>query len=109
MFPKELAMDSIRSVLIALTFAMLASSTASADVLLLESIESAPAIPTPHRGLSMTDVRQQYGDPVTEYPTVSANGGPYQPPITRWDYDKYSVFFERDVVIDAVVHHPVNN
>lgn len=101
-------MDSIRSVIIALTFALLASSSASADVLLLDSIESAPAIPTPQRGLTMTEVRQQFGNPVTEYPTVSVNGGPNQPPITRWDYDKYSVFFERDVVIDAVVHHAAN-
>ncbi|MGD2138052.1 MAG: phosphodiesterase [Gammaproteobacteria bacterium] len=101
-------MDSIRSVVFVLTFAMLASSAVSADVLLIDSIESAPAIPTPQRGLTMADVRQQYGNPVTEHPTVSANGGPYQPPITRWDYDDYSVFFENDTVIQSVVHHPAN-
>jgi hypothetical protein len=108
MFPKELAMDSIRSVLFVLTMAMLVPGAATADVLLIDSIESAPAIQTPRRGLTMTDVRQHYGSPVTEYPTVSVNGGPYQPPITRWDYDKYSVFFEHDVVIRSVVHHPTS-
>lgn len=101
-------MDSIRSVLFVLTMAMLVPGAATADVLLIDSIESAPAIQTPRRGLTMTDVRQHYGSPVTEYPTVSVNGGPYQPPITRWDYDQYSVFFEHDVVIRSVVHHPTS-
>lgn len=102
-------MDSFRSALVALTFALLASGPASADVLLIESIESAPAIQTPSRGQTMADVRMQFGDPQTEHPTVSTDGGPYQPPITRWDFENYSVFFEHDVVVRSVVHHPVNN
>ena len=31
------------------------------------------------------------------HPTVG------QPPITRWDYNGFAVFFEHDRVIDAVV------
>ena len=102
-------MESIRLALIALSFALLASSPASADVLLIDSIESAPAIQTPSQGQTMADVRSQFGDPATEHPTVSTDGGPYQPPITRWDFENYSVFFEHDVVVRSVVHHPTNN
>ena len=28
-----------------------------------------------------------------------------QPPITRWDYREFSVYFERDRVINSVRHH----
>jgi hypothetical protein len=45
----------------------------------------------------MTTVEQKFGAPVTRHPTVGA------PPITRWDYAGFSVFFERDRVIHAVV------
>jgi hypothetical protein len=45
----------------------------------------------------MTTVEKKFGAPVTRHPTVGA------PPITRWDYAGFSVFFERDRVIDAVV------
>jgi hypothetical protein len=33
---------------------------------------------------------------------VSSPGRPGQPPITRWDYAGFAVFFEHDRVIDAV-------
>ncbi|HEV8019425.1 MAG TPA: hypothetical protein VGP32_12800 [Steroidobacteraceae bacterium] len=57
---------------------------------------------TPKRGSTMTDVEKQFGAPVTRHPTVGG-GSPHQPPITRWDYNGFSVVFERDRVIDAVV------
>jgi len=34
---------------------------------------------------------------------VSTNDGPLHPPITRWDYDGYSVFFENSTVLHSVV------
>jgi hypothetical protein len=48
-------------------------------------------------------VEQHFGAPVERHPTVSDPGRPGQPPITRWDYTGFSVFFERDKVIDSVV------
>jgi hypothetical protein len=57
--------------------------------------------PMPKRGSTMGDVEKQFGAPVTRHPTVG--GAPHQPPITRWDYNGFSVVFERDRVIDAVV------
>jgi hypothetical protein len=50
----------------------------------------------PKRGVTMTQVEAKFGAPVTKHDAVGA------PPITRWDYASFSVFFERDRVIDAV-------
>jgi hypothetical protein len=46
--------------------------------------------------MHMSAVEQQFGAPVTRHETVG------QPPITRWDYSGFAVFFERDIVIHAV-------
>jgi hypothetical protein len=56
----------------------------------------------PKRGLTMNEVEKQFGAPVTRHPTVGGSSA-HQPPITRWDYSGFAVFFERDRVIDAVV------
>jgi len=97
-------MDSLRLAVLSLALSMMFLAPATADVLLIDSMESAPAIQTPRAGVSMTAVRQGYGSPMTEYPAVSVNGGPQQPPITRWDYNGFSVFFEHDRVVHSVVH-----
>jgi hypothetical protein len=44
----------------------------------------------------MTEVEKHFGAPAEKHPTVG------QPPITRWDYAGFSVFFEHDRVIHAV-------
>lgn len=54
-------------------------------------------IDTPRRGLSMDQVEQLYGRPGS----VTAPVG--DPPITRWDYPEYSVYFEYSYVIDSVL------
>lgn len=81
----------------------LALPVAKADVLLLEAIQHEPpnapeGIPRPSRGMTMDQVRQQFGEPLKEHPWVG------DPPITRWDYDKFSVFFENQYVLDTVIH-----
>lgn len=50
----------------------------------------------PKRGSTMEQVEKHFGAPVTRHPTVG------QPPITRWDYNGFSVFFEHERVIHAV-------
>ena len=97
-------MGSLRIVALSLALSVLSVAPATADVLLIDSVESAPAIQTPRAGVSMSAVRQGYGSPMTEYPTISTDGGPQQPPITRWDYNGFSVFFEHDRVVHSVVH-----
>ena len=48
----------------------------------------------------MADVEARFGAPQARHPAVG------EPPITRWDYAGFAVFFERDRVIHAVVTGP---
>lgn len=82
------------------------TSLAYADVLTLPS-EGADAIPTvvmtlPEQGQRMAVVQQRFGPPSERHPPVGGDR-PEHPPITRWDYPEFSVFFEHDRVIDTVV------
>lgn len=76
---------------------------ASADVLLLDAIEQAPAnssdgLLRPRTGQTMDAVRSQFGSPSQELPWVG------EPPITRWVYPEFTVYFEHEYVITTVVH-----
>jgi len=53
-------------------------------------------VQTPSRGSDMKAVERQFGAPQTRHPTVG------KPPITRWDYKGFSVFFEGSHVITSV-------
>ena len=50
----------------------------------------------PGRGLSKAEVRAQFGEPRHTRPSVG------KPPITRWDYDGFSVYFENDTSLHSV-------
>lgn len=54
------------------------------------------AVERPERGATMSAVESRFGAPAAKHPTVG------QPPITRWDYPNFAVFFEKDRVIHAV-------
>jgi len=57
-------------------------------------------IPRPHEGQTMAEVRKQFGKP-------DAIKGPVgKPPITRWMYAKFTVYFEKNRVIHAVLNRP---
>ena len=90
-------MNSCRSLLLFLTLVLIGTAQASADVLLIESIQSAPAVDTPRNGLTMEQVRQQFGEPASEIPAIG------EPPISRWEYTGFSVFFENDLVLHSVI------
>jgi hypothetical protein len=55
----------------------------------------------PTRGATMQSVEQKFGTPTQRHNAVGS-GGPKHPPITRWDYSAFSVFFENDRVIHSV-------
>jgi hypothetical protein len=55
------------------------------------------SVSTPHRGITMHKVEAEYGSPSERHAAIG------QPPITRWDYPGFSVFFEHDHVIHSVV------
>lgn len=73
-------------------------AVAEADTLLIDGVQMAQATRTerPARGESMASVEQRFGQPTR---TVAAVG---EPPITRWEYPTFIVFFEFDHVIHAV-------
>jgi hypothetical protein len=58
-------------------------------------IPSDVARPSP--GMTMQKVEERFGTPTERHDAVGT------PPITRWDYQNFSVFFEHDRVIHAVV------
>jgi hypothetical protein len=59
-------------------------------------------VQTPHRGETMKAVEQHFGQPKERHAAVGG-GNDHQPPITRWDYPQFAVFFEKDRVIHTVV------
>lgn len=61
------------------------------------STEATAAPSTPARGVTMNKVQAQFGAPTERHAAIG------NPPITRWDYPGFSVFFEHDHVIHAVV------
>ncbi|HJT97789.1 MAG TPA: hypothetical protein VJ696_05685 [Rhodanobacteraceae bacterium] len=56
----------------------------------------------PTRGMTMAQVEQRFGAPVEKLPTAGGDA-PRHPPINRWRYDGYTVYFERSRVIHSVV------
>ena len=79
-----------------------ASGAAVAETLVVNDQLTVPSssVATPKRGSTMTEVEKHFGAPVEKHATVG------QPPITRWDYNGFSVFFEHDRVIHAVARIP---
>ena len=53
-------------------------------------------VETPRRGTSMKAVEARFGAPANRHAAVG------KPPITRWDYPGFSVYFEYDHVVHAV-------
>jgi hypothetical protein len=82
----------------ALALAALWGNLAAAETIVVDDqVQVLPStVDRPARGLSMTAVEAKFGAPQTRHDAVGA------PPITRWDYAGFSVFFEKDRVIDAV-------
>jgi hypothetical protein len=54
-------------------------------------------VATPARGMTMEQVATKFGAPVTKVPAVG------KPPISRWEYPGFIVYFEADHVIHSVV------
>jgi len=65
---------------------------------------SAPAggANTPSSGMSMDSVEAKYGAPTRRVAPVGGASA-QQPPITRWEYPGFTVYFENSRVIHTVV------
>lgn len=53
----------------------------------------------PTRGMARRQVRSQYGEPLNQNSAVG------NPPISRWEYANYTVYFEGDYVLHTVARH----
>ena len=86
------------TMLVALLCGFASSGAAIAETLVVNDQLSLrdSTVERPKRGSTMTDVEKHFGAPVEKHATVGT------PPITRWDYSGFSVFFEHDRVIHAV-------
>ena len=71
------------------------------DVLLLERVQEEPGN-LPNRGMSMSQVEARFGAPSDR---LDPRGGQKRqwPTINRWTYPAFTVYFERNKVIDVVM------
>ncbi|HTY50685.1 MAG TPA: hypothetical protein VMB48_13435 [Steroidobacteraceae bacterium] len=86
----------VHAIMIALC--LCAAAAAQAETIVVDGkVEVAPSdVPRPAAGMTMEAVTRKFGEPSNRHPTVG------KPPITRWDYPAFAVFFEGDRVIHAV-------
>lgn len=55
-----------------------------------------PTMALPTAGMSMASVTQKFGVPKTKHAAVG------KPPITQWDYEQFSVYFEYSHVVHSI-------
>ncbi len=66
-----------------------------------EQAKTQPAVDMPTKGMSKERVKSLFGEPQEEIP---AKG---QPPISRWKYQEFTVYFDKNTVIHCVRNfHP---
>jgi hypothetical protein len=75
----------------------------SSNTLLIDAISDAPpndpsGLPRPTNGQTMNMVLAKFGNPSKKLPAVG------NPPITRWVYDGFTVYFEHKLVLKSAVH-----
>ncbi|HEX4853232.1 hypothetical protein [Arenimonas sp.] len=88
---------------LALSAGLLLQAPAHADTLLVERVQAEASQSMPARGQTMAQVEAKFGAPQQKHAPVAGPGDrAHNPPITRWDYAGYSVYFEHSHVVDAV-------
>ena len=81
---------------------LLAADAQAGSLLLIDAIRAEPpnnsaGILRPRRGSDMQSVQTRFGEPLRKAPAVG------KPPITRWYYGDYIVYFEYNKVLDTVI------
>ena len=91
---------SISLILIALLSALPAATRMDGNAIhtntVVRKVEDLPG-----KGMTMRKVEKEYGKPLN---ILEAKG---KPPITRWVYKEFTVYFEGPYVIHAVINHKV--
>jgi len=75
----------------------LACQAVYADVLIIDEVRQAESMQLPKNGQDKATVEAKFGTPNEKLPAVG------DPPISSWKYDNYSVYFEYDLVLFAVL------
>ena len=78
------------------------AGAASAEVIkvpIAQQAQEMQSIEKPRLGMKQDDVQAKFGDP------LDWSGPVGEPPITRWEYADYYVFFEHDIVLHTVLKH----
>jgi hypothetical protein len=68
------------------------------DVLLIQRVQQTTQVERPRNGTPMAQVEARYGAPERRYAPVG------DPPIARWVYPDFTVYFEYELVIHSVVN-----
>lgn len=94
-------MKHFKSKLFILSLAFTAPAILAQTVIIPLGQQSAPGVSAdlPQRGVSAAAVQQRHGDPVARHAAVG------EPPISRWDYQEFSVYFESNTVVHSVLQH----
>jgi len=82
---------------ILLLVALGTATPALAETLSTDTANPAAAGDRPNRGSSMATVESRYGAPSNRHAAIGS------PPISRWDYPQFSVYFEHDRVLHTVL------
>lgn len=91
---------------IPLALMFLLASTAQADVLTTgEGAQRYRHASLPSRGLTMAQVEQRLGAPVSRLSPAGGDSAVH-PVIHRWQYNGFTVYFERDRVLHSVLDMP---
>jgi hypothetical protein len=79
------------------------AGTVSAETLLIDRVKQENKAALPARGMSMAQVEARFGAPADR---LDPRGGQKHqwPTINRWSYPAFTVYFEKNKVIDAVAN-----
>jgi len=93
------------SIALAAGLLLQAPTPAQADTLLVDRVQQSQGLALPTRGTSMRQVESQFGAPQHKHAAIAGpNNRQVNPPITRWVYPNFTVYFEHNHVINAVVN-----
>ena len=91
-----------------------ATTAPPAEAAAVQNMAAMPAAATsgpsmPVRGMDMANVEHIFGAPLEKLSAVPTDATKLHPPITRWEYPGYVVYFEYNFVVHTVVKkHPLD-
>lgn len=101
---KRIATSLLAATLALAVAPLLMPASAHAETLRMK-VQQEQAMNLPRRGMTMAEVKRVYGAPLRVLPTRGGSSK-FQPPIHRWEYAQYVVYFEYTHVIHSVLRTP---